>query len=143
MSDLKPVKIKAKVFWAKWMNEFNTVHNDDNKKYECTLGDISNEDAQKLEALGIKMKQKSFAKNVIVCKSLFPITAAVAQEVVPTMSIGNGTEVECLIGYYPHKMSKVYGNAPSLIAKKGSPALQITKLVTYVPPEESLEDIAL
>lgn len=140
-ADLKPVKIKAKVFWARWMNEFNTQYNEDNQKYECTLGDISDEDAQKLEALGIKLKQKNFAKNVIVCKSKFPIVAALPQGVVETMDIGNGTEVECLVSSYAHKMSKVHGNAPSLVAKKGAPSVHITKLVTYVPPEKDEESL--
>ena len=133
-ADLKPVKIKAKVYWARWMNEFNTQYNEDNQKYECTLGDISAEDAKKLEAMGIKMKQKNFANNVIVCKSLYPIIAALPQGIVETKDIGNGTEVECLVGYYSHKMSKVHGNAPSLVAKKGTPSVHITKLVTYTPP---------
>ena len=70
------VKIKAKIFWARWMNEFNTQYNEGNEKYECTLGDISDADAKKLEGLGIKMKQKNFASNVIVCKSKFPFIAA-------------------------------------------------------------------
>jgi hypothetical protein len=58
---------------------------------------------------------------------------------VEAMQIGNGTEVECLISFYTHKMSKVHGNAPSLVAKKGEPALQITKLVTYVPEDKAVE----
>ena len=133
------VKIKAKVFWARWMNEHNTQYNADNKKYECTLGDISDEDAQKLEDMGIKIKQKNFAKNVIVCKSNFPFIAALPQGEVKAMEIGNGTEVECIISFYTHKMSKMHGNAPSIVAKKGDPSLNITKLVTYVP-EEKLAD---
>ena len=134
------VKIKAKVFWARWMNEHNTQYNEDNKKYECTLGDMSDEDAQKLEAMGIKIKQKNFAKNVIVCKSNFPITAALPQGEIEAMKIGNGTEVECIISFYTHKMSKMHGNAPSLVAKKGEPSLHITKLVTYVPDAVVEED---
>ena len=133
------VKIKAKVFWARWMNELNTQYNADNEKYECTLGDISEEDAAKLTAMGIKMKQKNFASNVIVCKSKFPFIAALPQGEVKVMEIGNGTEVECVVSFYTHKMSKMHGNAPSLVAKKGEPSLHITKLVTYVP-ETSTED---
>ena len=127
------VKIKAKVYWARWMNELNTQYNEDNEKYECTLGDISEEDAAKLTAMGIKMKQKNFASNVIVCKSKFPFIAALPQGEVKAMEIGNGTEVECVVSFYTHKMSKMHGNAPSLVAKKGEPSLHITKLVTYVP----------
>jgi hypothetical protein len=127
------VKIKAKVYWARWMNELNTQYNADNEKYECTLGDISEEDAAKLTAMGIKMKQKNFASNVIVCKSKFPFIAALPQGEVKPTDIGNGTEVECVVSFYTHKMSKMHGNAPSLVAKKGEPSLHITKLVTYVP----------
>lgn len=136
-SDLKTVKIKAKVYWARWMNEFNTKHNEANNKYECTLGDISDSDVEKLASMGIKVKQKNYANNVIVCKSLYPIIAALPQGIVDVKDIGNGTEVECVIGFYTHKMSKVHGNAPSLVAKKGTPSVHISKLVTYVPePEE-------
>ena len=134
------VKIKAKVYWARWMSEFNTQYNEDNKKYECTLGDISDEDAQKLEAMGIKIKQKKFANNVIVCKSNFPFIAALPQGEVKAMEIGNGTEVECLVSFYTHKMSKMHGNAPSLVAKKGEPSLHITKLVTYVPEAQAADE---
>ena len=133
------VKIKAKVYWARWMNELNTQYNEDNEKYECTLGDISEEDAAKLTAMGIKMKQKNFASNVIVCKSKFPFIAALPQGEVKPMEIGNGTEVECVVSFYTHKMSKMHGNAPSLVAKKGEPSLHITKLVTYVPETTSDE----
>ena len=58
MNALKPVKIKAKIYWARWMTELNTAYNEANEKYECTLGDISDDDAAKLTAMGIKMKQK-------------------------------------------------------------------------------------
>ena len=134
------VKIKAKVYWARWMNELNTQYNDANDRYECTLGDISDEDAEKLEAMGIKMKQKNFASNVIVCKSKFPFIAALPQGEVKAMEIGNGTEVECLVSFYTHKMSKMHGNAPCLVAGKGKPSLEITKLVTYVPDAVVEED---
>ena len=134
------VKIKAKVYWARWMNELNTQYNEDNEKYECTLGDISEEDAAKLTAMGIKMKQKNFASNVIVCKSKFPFIAALPQGEVKAMEIGNGTEVECVVSFYTHKMSKMHRNAPSLVAKKGEPSLHITKLVTYVPDAVVEED---
>ena len=134
------VKIKAKVYWARWMAELNTQYNADNEKYECTLGDISEEDAAKLTAMGIKMKQKNFASNVIVCKSKFPFIAALPQGEVKPMEIGNGTEVECVVSFYTHKMSKMHGNAPSLVAKKGEPSLHITKLVTYVPDAVVEED---
>ena len=126
------------------MTELNTAYNEANEKYECTLGDISDDDAAKLTAMGIKMKQKSFAPNVIVCKSKFPyIVADQSGNEISISDIGNGTEVECLVSFYSHKMSKMHGNAPTLVYKKGTPALQVTKLLTYVPPEEELDDLPL
>ena len=58
MSDLKAVKINGELFWSKWMAEFNKAFNTDNDRYECTIGNISDDDAAKLTGLGIKVKHK-------------------------------------------------------------------------------------
>ena len=137
------VKIKAKIFWARWMNEFNTQYNEGNEKYECTLGDISDADAKKLEGLGIKMKQKKFASNVIVCKSKFPFIAAIPQGVIDVMTIGNGSEVEVTISSYTHKMSGMHGNAPTIVGKKGVPSVIVTKLLAYEPEAVTADEDAL
>ena len=67
MSDLKPVKISGELFWTKWMAEFNKAFNEDNSKYECTIGMLSDEDVAKLTGLGIRVKYKDAMGNYIVC----------------------------------------------------------------------------
>lgn len=138
MSDLKPVKIVGQLFWAKWMKEPNKKFNEANDKFECTIGMLSAEDTQKLESLGIKVKNKESMGNYIVGKSKF-VFEPIDQNLSPVSieDIGNGTEVTAVVSSYTHKMSKMHGNAPSI--KK----LLIDKLVTYVPPEkdDDLSDI--
>ena len=138
MSDLKPVRIEGQLFWAKWMKEHNTKFNDTNNKYECTVGMISDDDAAKLTGLGIKVKNKEIMGNYIVAKSQFMFKPVDDNDKeVDIDQIGNGTKVNVLLTSYTHKMSKMHGNAPSI--KK----IWVKEIVTYVPPEESLEDIAL
>jgi hypothetical protein len=135
MSDLKTVKISGKLFWARWMADINKQFNDDNDRYECTIGEISEADCEKLKGLGIKIKQKSFAPNVIVGKSKFVFTPKTQDgKPVAIEDIGNGTEVSVIVGSYAHKMSKMHGNAPAIDGKN----MIVTKLVTYVP--ENQED---
>lgn len=141
MSDLKTVKISGKLYWARWMAEVNKQFNEDNDRYECTIGDISEADCEKLKGMGIKIKQKNFANNVIVGKSKYvfePKTPDGKQ--VAIEAIGNGTEVSVIVGFYAHKMSKMHGNAPAIEGK----SMLVTKLVTYVPEDsKELDDIAL
>jgi hypothetical protein len=66
MSDLKPVKISGELFWSKWMAEFNKAFNEDNDRYECTIGNISDADVAKLTGLGIRVKYKDSQGNYIV-----------------------------------------------------------------------------
>ena len=49
--DMKPVKIGGELFWSNWMHNFNTKFNEDNKKYECTIGNISDKGAEALNCL--------------------------------------------------------------------------------------------
>ena len=46
--DMKPVKIGGELFWSNWMHQFNTKFNEDNKKYECTIGNLSDKAAEVL-----------------------------------------------------------------------------------------------
>ena len=47
----KAVTIKGELFWTRDMNTFNTKFNPDNTKYQCTIGNLSDVDAKKLEGL--------------------------------------------------------------------------------------------
>ena len=138
MSDLKPVKIQGELFWSKWMGEFNKAFNDDNNRYECTIGNISDDDAAKLTGLGIKVKHKDAMGNFIVAKSkyLFNPTDENFKEV-DVKSLGNGSKCVAVIAGYTHRASSKYGNAPTI--KK----LMVTEVVTYTPPAEDDGDDSL
>ena len=136
---MKPVKIDGQLFWSKWMKEPNKKFNEANEKFECTVGMLSDDAVAKLTEMGIKVKHKDAMGHYIVGKSKFvfePVDSKTDASV-PVDAIGNGTEVSLIVSAYTHKMSKLHGNAPSI--KK----IWVNKLVTYVPPEESLDDIAL
>ena len=135
MSDLKPVKIQGELFWSKWMGEFNKAFDNDNNRYECTIGNISDDDAAKLTGLGIKVKHKDAMGNFIVAKSkyLFNPTDANMKEV-DVNALGNGSKCIAVISSYTHRMSSKHGNAPTI--KK----LMVTEVVTYTPPEDDGDD---
>lgn len=124
--DNKPVKIGGELFWSNWMKSFNTKFNEDNRKYECTIGNLSDKASEALKGLGIQIKYKDNMGNYIVGKSLYvfePVDEA--GNPVEIDKIGNGTKVVALVGSYRHKMSSKYGAAPSI--KK----LIVTELKEY------------
>ena len=134
-ADLKPVKINGELFWSKWMTEFNTAFNTDNDRYECTIGNISDDDAAKLTGLGIKVKHKDAMGNFIVAKSkyLFNPTDDTMKEV-DVKALGNGSKCVAVIAGYTHRASAKYGNSPTI--KK----LMVTEVVTYTPTEATVEE---
>ena len=135
MTDLKPVKINGELFWSKWMAEFNTAFNTDNDRYECTIGNITDDDAAKLTGLGIKVKHKDSMGNFIVAKSkyLFNPTDDNMKEI-DVAALGNGSKCVAVISAYTHRMSAKHGNAPTV--KK----LMVTEVKTYVPETTTGED---
>ncbi len=137
-ADLKPVKINGELFWSKWMAEFNTAFNSDNERYECTIGNISDDDAAKLTGLGIKVKHKESMGNFIVAKSkyLFEPTDDTMKKV-DVKALGNGSKCTAVITAYTHRMSAKHGNSPTI--KK----LMVTEVVTYTPPATEDDDEAL
>jgi len=138
MSDLKPVKINGELFWNKWMSEFNTAFNSDNDRYECTIGNISDDDAAKLTGLGIKVKNKESQGNYIVAKSKFLFDPTDENlKPVDVKALGNGSKCVAVITAYTHRMSSKYGNSPTI--KK----LMVTEVVTYTPEPQAEEDESL
>lgn len=134
----KTVTIKGELFWSKWMNTFNTKFNDANNKYECTIGNLSDDDAAKLVTLGIKIKNKPEMGNFIVGKSQYVFTPFdTAGKAVDIDSIGNGTKITAVVSSYEHRMTPKHGMAPS-IGK-----ITVNELVTYTPApaEEALDDV--
>ena len=137
MDNTKPVKVSGQIFWANWMKEFNTKFNEDNTKYECTLGMLSDKACEALKELGIVIKNKDTMGNYIVGKSKFLFTPMDAEgNAIDIGKIGNGTKVTALIGSYRHKMSAKFGAAPS-IGK-----IMVTELVTYSAEGAEEEDDA-
>lgn len=139
MSGLKPVKITATLYWTKYMSQFNTHFDEDNNRYECTLGDLSPAACEALqEQLGIKIKNKEGQGNYIVAKSKLGFKPVDLEgHPVDVTKIGAGTKVTALMKSYTHKMSKMHGNAPSVYK------LIITDLKVYDPNaeiREALED---
>ena len=137
--DMKPVKIGGSLYWANWMNQYNTKFNEDNRKYECTIGDLSDKAAEALKELGIQIKEKDTMGKYIVGKSLY-VFEPVDEDGKPVdiAKIRNGTKVTALVSSYRHKMSAKYGAAPSI--KK----LIVTELKEYNPEpreEEEADDI--
>ena len=134
-SDMKPVKVAGELFWANWMKEFNTKFNEDNSKYECTIGNLSDKAAEALKELGINIKNKDIMGNYIVAKSKFVFEPVDSDgNPVSIDKIGNGTKVQALISSYRHKMSSKFGAAPSV--KK----LIVTELKTYNPDASDDDD---
>lgn len=133
--DMKPVKIGGELFWSNWMHQFNTKFNEDNKKYECTIGNLSDKAAEALKELGIQIKEKDTMGKYIVGKSLY-VFEPVDEDGKPIdiSKIGNGTKATALVSSYRHKMSAKYGAAPSI--KK----LIVTELKVYEPPSEEPEE---
>ena len=134
--DIKPVKIGGELFWSNWMHQYNTKFNEDNKKYECTIGNLSDKAAEALKELGIQIKEKDTMGKYIVGKSIY-VFEPVDQDGKPIeiSKIGNGTKVTALVSSYRHKMSAKFGAAPSI--KK----LIVTELKEYNPePKEAEED---
>lgn len=124
--DNKPVKVSGQIFWANWMKEFNTRFNEDNTKYEATIGMLSDKACEALKEQGIMIKNKDTMGNYIVGKSKFVFEPVDSDgNPVDIGKIGNGTKVTALVGSYRHKMSAKYGAAPS-ISK-----IIVTELVVY------------
>ncbi len=135
MSDLKPIKISGQLYWNKYLTEFNTHFNEDNTKYECTLCHLSDAAVQKLEELGVKVKNKPEMGNFIVAKSkyVFEPVDEDGNKLDPK-TFGNGTQAIALVTSYRHKMSAKFGAAPSI--KK----LIVTKVVAYEGDDGKAED---
>jgi len=117
------------------MKEFNTKFNEDNTKYECTLGMLSDKACEALKEQGIVIKNKDTMGNYVVGKSKFVFEPVDSEgNAVDISKIGNGTKVTALVGSYRHKMSAKFGSAPS-ISK-----IIVTDLVVYGADAEDGED---
>lgn len=134
-NNVKPVKVAGELFWSTYMNTFNKKFNEDNDKYECCLGGLSDKACEALEELGIKIKERDPMGKHIVGKSKYAFEPVDTDgNPVAIDKIGNGTKVVALVSSYRHKMSAKFGAAPS-IAK-----LIVTELKVYDPEGKVAED---
>ena len=134
-TSIKPVRVSGQLFWSNWMGEFNTKFNEDNKKFECSIGMLSDAAATALEDLNIKIKNKPEQGKFIVGKSMYKFEPVDEEgNPVDIKSIGNGTKCVALVSSYKHKMSGQHGYAPSI--KK----IIITELVKYNSDKELSEE---
>jgi len=124
----KSVIIKGELFWTRDMNNFNTKFDLNNTKYQCTIGNISDTDAKKLEGLGVKIKHKDAQGKFIVAKSQFVFKPTDTQgKPVEIESLGNGSKVTAELTSYEHRMTPAHGMAPSVLK------LTVNQVVTYNP----------
>ena len=131
----KPIRVSGKLFFTRWMKEFNTHFNPDNTRYECTVGEISDK-AQKAmkDDLGVKPKNKETIGNFFVGKSKNAFKVVDEDgNAIPVGILGTGTEVIVWVDSYEHRMSKAHGMAPSI--KK----IIVTKLVEFDASERMEE----
>lgn len=134
-SDVKPVKVACELFWATWMENFNTKFNEDNDKYEATIGCLSDKAAKALEELGIKIKERDPMGKYVVAKSKFKFEPVDTDgNPVDVSKIGNGTKAYALVSSYRHKMSAKFGAAPSV------KMIIITELKEYNPEAKVAEE---
>ena len=134
----KTVTIKGELFWTRDMNTFNTKFNPDNTKYQCTIGNLSDADAKKLEDLGVKIKNKDTQGKFIVAKSNYLFAPLDSKgKPVAIEDLGNGSKVTAEMTSYEHRMTPMHGMAPSI--KK----LTVTEVIIYnaEAKEEELDDV--
>lgn len=132
---IKPVKIAGELFWSKWMGEFNTKFQEDNTKYECCIGNLSDKAAAALEELGIIVKDKEGMGKHIVGKSQYLFNPIDSNGLpVSINDIGNGTKCFAVLSSYRHKMSAKFGAAPSI------QKIVITELKKYTAPTDTPQD---
>ena len=119
------------------MGEFNTKFNEDNDKYECCFGMLSDKAAAALKDLGVHIKDKELMGKHIVGKSLYKFEPVdIHGNPIDIKDIGNGTKAYILVTSYRHKMSAKFGASPSI--RK----IVITELKRYIPQDsiDSSED---
>jgi len=146
MNVLKHVKISGELFWNRWMVEFNKKFGKTNDRYECTIGNISDDDVVKLASLGIRVKHKELMGNFIVAKSKFLFKPRDTKgNLVAVDTLGNGSKCEAIIAAYRHDRSDEKGNSPTVLhsIKEDKTYLIVTEVKTYIPPKKQEDDDTL
>lgn len=130
-----PFKIKADVFWA----NLDKV-NDLSGKYQLDLGNLSQAAVERLESVGINVKEDQKGEgdsnkgSFITCKSNRPIYAFGSDGEQIDAMIGNNSKAEAVIRPYSWEFKGKKGRSP------GVQRLVITDLNEY---EEASADTSL
>ena len=125
---IKPVKVKADIFWAQSMHTPSTMSG----RYEVTLANLSEAAVNALESIGLKVRTRADKPDqgfFMLCKSMkFPIQAYDEQgkEIPASVLIANGTKATAVVGAFSWKdPTGKRGTSPAL--KK----LVVTQLIEY------------
>lgn len=120
-NQVKPIKIKGKAFWA-CLNKRNQLSD----AYQVDIGELSDAAVKALESLGIEAKHKEGQGFYITCKSKYPIDAYDSDKnLLDGVLVGNGSEVEAIVGSYEWKFKNKKGFSPAL------KSFVVKKLVEY------------
>lgn len=118
---VKPIKIKGTAFWASLQKK-----NQLSDAYQIDIGELSDAAVKALESLGIEAKHKEGQGFFITCKSKYPIDAYDSDKnSLEDVLVGNGSEVEAVVGSYEWKFKNKKGFSPAL------KSLVVKKLVQY------------
>jgi hypothetical protein len=125
---IKPVKVKADIFWAQSMHTPSSMSG----KYELTLANLSEGAVKALETIGLTVRTREDKPDqgfFLVCKSAkFPIQAydEKGQEIPASVMIANGTKATAVLSSFSWK---------SPTGKRGTSAslkkLVVTELIEY------------
>lgn len=141
---IKPIKVKAELFWAQSMHTPSTMSG----KYEVTLANLSEAAVKALETIGLTVRTRADKPDqgfFLVCKSAkFPLQAYDEQgkEIPASVQIANGTKATAVLGAFSWK-SPTGKRGTSATMKK----LVVTELIEYnadgatADAEDSLDDI--
>lgn len=112
MTDMKPLAVKAKAFWACTQDK-NKLSN----KYQIDLAGLSDQAADLLKQRGISVKKVDGDDrgNYITVKSNNPIKAYDTSGTEIGALIGNGSTLKALVGYYDWEFSGKRGRSPSAV----------------------------
>lgn len=111
----KFIKVQGVLFFTKFLSKPNTHFDDDNKRMELCLGNLSDKAVKAIEELGVRTKRKDKLGHHLHAKSLYKFRVFDEQgEEVDLESVGDGTTVTCRVSGYVTKKSKEFGLSASV-----------------------------
>lgn len=132
MNQIKPIKLKAKTYWANLLKE-----NEMSGKFQVDISNLSDNAVRALEDMGIEVKNKGDDRGFFVsCKSKHPIRAYdTSGNELKDVLVGNGSDVTCTISAYDWTFKNKKGRSPSLIK------LVVTNLISFNADADDAETV--